>query len=371
MPSVLNMITDKDRLDFSQNYSIQRNYLGDILFPDIKTENLEAEYERLSEGMELPTAAMVHAFDTEAAIGVRPSFEKITVEKLLIKEKINQSERLAHLLNRGVRESRLVDYVYDDMNNLANSVKTRTEIAKMEVMATGKMTIKENNLDMEIDYGVNKFKDLTGWEDPTHDIISDIEEMVAMARAAGYSVNAVLTSDKALGYMRKNTGIVNAINGVNGARIVTKSQVETLLNELFGISTVTTNEAAYGIPTSDNKGRTAVRFFPEDKFTLYQSGVNGRVGSGLWGVTPEEERQGAFTDLNMKQFITISQWATPDPVAEWTKASGVFIPVLPNPFAMVIGTIGEEVVDDENGGGAEDDVPSEGGDDENGESTGA
>ena len=338
MPNVLTMISDKDRLDFSQNYSIQRSYVGDILFPDVKTENLEAEYERLSEGMELPTAAMVHAFDTEAAIGVRPSFEKVTVEKLLIKEKINQSERLDQLLKRGVRESRLVDYVYDDMNRLANNVKTRTEIAKMEVMATGKMTIKENGLDMEIPYGVNKKKDLSGWDDPNHDILSDIEEMVAMAVDAGYAVNAILTSTKMISYMRKNTGIANAINGVNGARIVTKAQIDTVLNELYGIATVRVNDASYGIPTADNKGRTAVRFFPENVFTLYVEGIGGKVGSGLWGVTPEESRQGAFTDVNYKQFITISQWETPDPVAEWTKASGVFIPVLPNPFAMVIGT---------------------------------
>lgn len=338
MPSVLTMISDKDRLDFSQNYSIQRNYVGDILFPDTKTDNLEAEYERLSEGMELPTAAMVHAFDAEATIGVRPSFEKITVEKLLIKEKINQSERLAHLSKRGVAESRLVDYVYDDMNRLANNVKTRTEIAKMEVMATGKMTIKENGLNMEIPYGVNKTKALSGWESADHDILSDIEAMVQMAVDAGYAVNAVLTSNTMISYMRKNTGIANAINGVNGARIVTRAQIETLLSEMFGISTVRTNDASYGVPTADNKGRTAVRFFPENAFTLYIEGVNGKVGSGLWGVTPEEERQGAFTDVNFKQFVTITQWETPDPVAEWTKASGVFIPVLPNPFAMVIGT---------------------------------
>lgn len=338
MPSVLTMISDKDRLDFSQNYSIQRNYVGDVLFPDVKTENLEAEYERLSEGMELPTAAKVHAFDTEAAIGVRPSFEKVTVEKLLIKEKINQSERLEQLLNRGVRESRLVDYVYDDMNRLANNVKTRTEIAKMEVMATGKMTIKENGLDMTIPYGVNKTKDLSGWDNPDHDILSDIEEMVELAVGAGYAVNAVLTSTKMISYMRKNTGIANAINGVNGARIVTKAQIDTMLNELYGIATVRVNDASYGVPTADNKGRTAVRFFPENVFTLYVEGIGGKIGSGLWGVTPEESRQGAFTDVNQKQFITISQWETPDPVAEWTKASGVFIPVLPNPFAMVIGT---------------------------------
>ena len=47
MPSVLSMITDKDRLDFSQNYSIARNYVGDRLFPDIKNENLEADKERI------------------------------------------------------------------------------------------------------------------------------------------------------------------------------------------------------------------------------------------------------------------------------------------------------------------------------------
>lgn len=341
MPSVLTMISDKDRLDFSQNYSIQRNYVGDVLFPDVKTDNLEAEYERLSEGMELPTAAMVHAFDTEAAIGVRPSFEKVNVEKLLIKEKINQSERLAHLLKRGVVESRLVEYVYEDMNRLSNNVKTRTEIAKMEVMSTGKMTIKENGLDLTIPYGVNKTKDLSGWDNPDHDILSDIEEMVELAVSAGYAVNAVLTSTKMISYTRKNTGIANAINGVNGARIVTKAQVDTLLDELYGIKTVRVNDASYGVPTADNKGRTAVRFFPENVFTLYIEGIGGKVGSGLWGVTPEEERQGAFTDVNFKQFITISQWETPDPVAEWTKASGVFIPVLPNPFAMVIGTHAE------------------------------
>lgn len=339
MPSVLTMITDKDRLDFSQNYSIQRNYKGDTLFPDIKTENLEAEYERLSEGMELPTAAMVHAFDSEAAIGVRPALEKVSIEKLLIKEKINQSERLTHLLQKGVRESSLVNYVYDDMNRLANSVKTRTEIAKMEVMSTGKMTIKENNLDMTIDYGVNKTVDFSDWDDTTHNVLDDIEKAVALAKAAGYTVNAALTSDKIVGLLLRNEGIIKAIHGVNGTgMIVTKSQLAILMNELYGIK-ISTDEDMYAVPTADNKGRTPKRFFPEDKFTLYVEGAGGKVGTGLWGVTPEEERQGAFTSVNQKQFITITQWATPDPVAEWTKASGVFIPVLPNPFSMVICTV--------------------------------
>lgn len=37
--------------------------------------------------------------------------------------------------------------------------------------------------------------------------------------------------------------------------------------------------------------------------------------------------------------MTITQWETPDPVATWTKASGLFVPVLPNPEGMIIATI--------------------------------
>ena len=32
-------------------------------------------------------------------------------------------------------------------------------------------------------------------------------------------------------------------------------------------------------------------------------------------------------------------WATEDPVAKWTKASGMFIPVLPDVYGMVIATV--------------------------------
>lgn len=57
MPEILEMIKDKDRLSFSQNYSVKRPYKGNTLFPDVKTPNLEAEYYRLSQGSALPTLA--------------------------------------------------------------------------------------------------------------------------------------------------------------------------------------------------------------------------------------------------------------------------------------------------------------------------
>lgn len=34
-----------------------------------------------------------------------------------------------------------------------------------------------------------------------------------------------------------------------------------------------------------------------------------------------------------------TQWATPDPVAVWTKATGLFIPVLPDPNGLFVASV--------------------------------
>lgn len=337
---ILKLISDKDRLDFSQNFAITRNYMGDTLFNDIKTENFEAEYFRLTDGLQLPTMAKIHALDTEAAIGTRPEIEKVTIEKLYIKEKLNQSERLQLYLNKGVTsESALIDYVFDDMGRLAENVKTRTEVAKMEAITKGKMTVKENNLNLVIDYGVPKENNFSfKWSDAEYDILSDIQTMIDAAKAKGKRVNKCITSTKIVSYLRKNKGIQTAMYGANGVgTFISLGQLNTLLSDMFGF-TIAVNDEMYLCPKSDGT-KTTVRYVDEDRFVLYQSGTNGAFGVGLWGTTPEEIASGAYSAKSAQQYITISQWQTPDPVAVWTKASGLFVPVIPDPSALVIATI--------------------------------
>lgn len=336
---ILSLITDRDRLDFSQNLSITRNYMGDTLFPDQKTENLEAEFYRLSDGLSLPSMAMVHAFDSEAAIGTRPTLEKVTIEKLLIKEKINQSERVQLYLSRGVSENTALEYVYDDMGRLAEAVKTRTEVAKMEALATGAVTVKENNLDIKIDYGVpaaNRKK--VSWASADADILGDIQAMVDTAKAQGKTINRVFTSTKIVGLMRKNKGIQTAMYGTNGiGTFVSNGQLNQLFVDMFGI-TISVNDEMYKYEKADGTFETK-RYFPENKFVAATVSAAGSVGTGLWGVTPEELEYGQYSAKSSQQYITITQWATPDPVAVWTKASGLFVPVIPDPSGLVIATV--------------------------------
>lgn len=336
---ILKLITDKDRLDFSQNLSVTRNYLGDTLFPDQKTENLEAEFFRLSDGLMLPSMAKVHAFDSEAAIGTRPALEKVTIEKLLIKEKINQSERVQLYLSRGVSEDAAVEYIFDDMGRLAEAVKTRTEVAKMEALSTGAVTVKENNLDFKIDYGVpagNRKK--YSWTDTEADILADIQEMLDIAKAQGKTINRAFTSTKIVSLLRKNKGIQTAMYGANGVgTFISLGQLNTLMTDMFGF-TIVVNDDMYKYEKSTGAFETK-RYFAENKFVLATVSANGAIGTGLWGTTPEELEYGQYSAKSAQQYITITQWATPDPVAVWTKASGLFVPVIPDPSGLVIGTI--------------------------------
>lgn len=86
-------------------------------------------------------------------------------------------------LKTGVSEQALVSYVFDDMGRLADNVKTRTEVAKMEALSTGKLTVKENNLDFTIDYGVPKENRMSvDWSSPEADILGDIRSMLILRK---------------------------------------------------------------------------------------------------------------------------------------------------------------------------------------------
>lgn len=338
--NVLESIDAKERLSFSQNFNVTRPIVLDRLFPDVKTDYIEAEYLRLMQGQNLPTAAFVHALDTEATIGQRPSFEKVLQEKLFIKEKINQSEKLQMLINKGVPDdNNLINWVFDDMTRLSESVVTRTLVAKGQVMSNGIMKIKENKLDMTIDFGIpsNQKIKLGDWSKTDYDIFGDIEKMVALLTAQGITPNRMLTSGTQISRMRRNQTMQTAVLGAANARLLTKSELDNLLMEEFGLTLEKCDEQFAYIKADGTRGTQ--RYFKEDRVTIYTADPSGRIGTGLWGPTPEELEYRQYIEKQNRSFVTVTMWATEDPVAKWTKASGMFIPVLPNPYGIAIGTV--------------------------------
>lgn len=328
--NVLETITEEERLNFSQSFDVKRPGILGTIFPDTKTQYLKAEYYRLMAGQRLPEVAFVHALDTEAEIGSRPGFEKVLTEKLFIKRKINQSERLQQAIENGVPDdNNLKKFVFDDAANLFEGVVARANVMKGQFLSTGIVKIKENHVDMSIDYGVTSDAKvtLTDWSKPDADIMGDISKMVAIAEDNGYVVNKALTSLKMINYMRNNTAMQTAVLGAANKRLLTKQELTNLLMQEYGF-TIDRCDEKYRYRKADGTLKTG-RYFKEDVFTLYEANANGSFGSGLWGVTPEELEYRQFIQEENRSFVTLSMWATPDPVAVWTKASGMFVPVAP------------------------------------------
>lgn len=340
----LREINSKVLLEFGEQMNIQNlGTDGDRLFPNIKTQYFEAEYMRLAKSPSLPRAAKVHGFDSEAAIGKRPTADIVRIEQFLIKEKLSVTETIIQLTKRGVvNGNQILQYIFDDIGNLAMAVRTRAEVAKFEAFCTGKMHIHENNVSLEVDYDVpdeNRYN--LNWANADADILGDIRRIVYDGRKKGYRYNRAVCSQKIMDMLIQNTAIQKAVNGNNMLGVmITEEGINQLFNKLFGF-TISTNDDYYEYDNGTPDGATA-RLFDENKFILYVGGNNGSCGVGLWGTTTEEEVAGGFEGKQSYDgLVYITQWSEQDPPIQWTKASGVFVPVLPSPKSHVIITVAD------------------------------
>lgn len=346
--NILGFIPEEEWLDMG--FQVNRpNDPIDGLFGDDKTDNLVAAWQSIASEYQIPVMAQFHGFDTEAQTTFRIPIDNHNIEKGLIKVKINQSERMRALTRAGVQNDQMYDYVINDGVRLADQVVTRTKVAKNELMATGKVTIKENNLDLTVDYGVpsaNLNKTIDFGAGASSDVPSQIQAIIDAASDLGVTITGIMTSKRNITKLRQNADIQKAINGNTGeGALVRRSALEDYLDEEFGINQIVESDLTYGASAAiGNNGRptiTTKRYFPTDKITFFATNPGGRMGIGLWGNPPEVDA-GQFMEVStsgQSPYVYISQWMEKDPAVLWTKASGLFMPVLYNPNSLFVASV--------------------------------
>lgn len=347
--NILGFVPKTDWLDMP--FQIQRpNDPADQVFGDQKTDNLVAEWESIADEYQIPVMAQFHGFDTESQKTFRVPIDHHNIEKGLIKVKIDQSERMRALFRNGVQgDTAIYDYVINDGVRLAEQVITRTKVAKNEILYSGKVTIKENNLDLTVDYGVpaNHLNlTLDFGAGAAKSIPDQIQDIVDAATAIGVTLNGIYTSKSVISKLRQNGAIQKAINGaLMEGQLVSRSALEAYLSDEFGIDQVITNDLQYGasavIGANDRPQVTLARYYPQDKITFFATGLVGRLGTGLWGDAPEldVEQLLATRTSSESPYICITQWAEKDPSVLWTKASTLFMPVLYNPNSLFVASV--------------------------------
>ena len=350
--NVLGMVSEPDLLTTGFNV-VRPNDPIDGLFDDEVTTNLVARWNYIAAEYQIPQMAQFHAFDTVAQKSVRAPIDQRNIEKGLIKVKRNTSELLYELQNRGVNTERaLYDYVMNDINALTDEVVTRTKVAKNELLATGRVTISENGLTETVEYGVpegNLSLTLDVGNGATTPLTDQLQAVVDLAADAGVELTGMVCARATLSKMRQNANIQKAINGTNAAGVlVTNAALQSFLSSEYGIDRVITNDQSYSEPwtidaTTNRPVTHQKRYFPKSKCSFFGTGNGMKLGTGLWGVPPEEqiarfEQTGASTE---NPYVYVTQWAEKDPAVVWTKASGLFMPVLFNPNSLYVATVSD------------------------------
>ncbi len=319
----LRTLKNEELVSISADFNYLRateDFVGLKLLPMARTENLKVAIYELTKGAEVPVMALVHAFDSEARIGDRPTYEEINAELFLVKEKIDQGEELRKKikdLGMSADEKTMLNAIYDDINHLISKVLTTFEKRACELLSTGKIVVNENGAIFEVNYGFDTAKnkiDFTGWSSPDHDIVADL---IALRTASKNKIVRMIMSSKVMGYILANTKL-NAIAEKAGV-YVTQDWATTYINNIVGVEIIV-DDRTYKL---SHKDTTEYRFFPED--TLISLTTRGEVGKTFMTSTPIED--GGTVDGNYG-FVAVSQWRTEDPVTSWTKAEGVGVPVI-------------------------------------------
>lgn len=311
-----------------------RVYLGPTLFPGRSINELSFEYWK--EANRLPVLANVQAFGAEAEIASREGADKISGEFPPIKRKINLNERLLIALKReGAGDADLVkNQIFNDLDNLIDSVTARFEKMRMDALSTGKIILIENGMKLDVDYGVpTTHQEILAagdqvdgfWSYATAEPITMIQEWVnTIVADTGVQPERALTSQKVVANMLKNKQIRQMIYGDLGAtRAITAVQLNGLLQSL-GLPTIATYDLQVRAQ-AESGAYTTLRLFPENKFVLLPGTA---LGETLQGPTAE-----ALLDPEITSQEAPGIWATvetiSEPVGVWTKVAATGMPTFP------------------------------------------
>lgn len=333
MPEILDLFKQSTVLNFMTARQ-PKNYLGKTLFPEQKIPGLD--FESLRAGNASPVIASLHAFDSEAEIGSREA--KVDFGELaLVKRKIQLREadliKLRSPRNAAEQEY-LTQQVFNDVDNMAASVEARVELMRMELLADGKITFKENGLNLAVDYNIKNKYELTGtdlWNDAGSD---PLENLLDWINSMDVVPTRGLTSNRVIVSLIKHPTIQGHFKTMG--LLPSRASLNAIL-EGMGLPVLMAYEEKYRVDLGGGKYETK-RFFPENKITLLNDTLPGKT---LFGITPEEARIAPQVSKDVKignVFATVYE-ETKDPIGTWTKASAVAMPTFPEADNVVQATV--------------------------------
>lgn len=314
--------------NFNDNTSA---YRGAELFPSVTVNELTFEYWK--ELHNIPVMARVQAFGAEAEIASREGAEKISGEIPTIKRKINLTGRALIALRReGVGD---IDFVrntlYNDMDNMIDSVLARIEKMRIDAVTTGKIKLAEGGVLMEVDFRVpsSHKQSLTGdskWS--AYSSATPIQDMQRwrdkVIDDTGISPLRTWASTKIISHLLHSAEVRQLVYGDNGgSRAIALPQLNSVL-QTMGLPPISVYDSRVRTQKEDGAYEVA-RFWPEELLVMMPG---EKLGDTLVGPT-EEAMLDTQMDARDMAGVHAMVYQENEPPMIWTKASGTSMITFP------------------------------------------
>lgn len=309
-------------------------FLGEELFPADKQIGTEIKWLKGATGA--PKMLKPSAFGARAIPRGRKEFDKVLTELGFFKESKYVDENLRQQLNLVMASGNqmmietILRRIFDDITDLTHGAAVTREVARMQLLMTGKAELSGNGQKYELDYEFNPnhmANAKVSWSDtdnadPFYDIQKGIEKIQL---DTGETPTRAVTNLTTLNKIVANRKLNKTISIFGGGDIILGRQkvVEYFRNEL-GIDIVLYDKLY------ENEEGIATKFIPDDKFALLPATP---LGTTAFATTPEESdlmTNGKSNVSIVDTGVAITTMTEEDPVTVETKVSMLSLPTFEN-----------------------------------------
>lgn len=278
--------------------------------------------------------AQYRSFDAETPIGSGGQGERKTFELLPLglKERVGEYDQLR-------RQAQAMAMVRAGIDNatlrVARAVVDRLEVARGQVLDTGRMVINENNVYQTVDYGRPDGNDVVAVQPWNRDGADPIEYLIAMCdlyadRNNGAQPGVLLTSRRVVAALQRSATIRTIVATTAGSpSIVSREALAAAL-------------ASFGLPplqVYDRKIRGRHVIDPDAVYLLPAPvGVSGQspLGATFYGQTLEALEPEYGLAPEEQPGLVVGSWKSRDPIGVWVHSNAIAMPVLVNPVASMV-----------------------------------
>jgi hypothetical protein len=310
------------------------------LFPTVVADTNTVDF---AEIVRTNRTARYRSFDGRIHVSERDtgSEKRVNLAPLSSSLSMGEYERLQLEFARtsGTNQQALANAVYNDAQNLTREIQARVEQAWGDTLTDGKLSINENGLVSEADYGVpaNHLISVgTPWTtiasaNALTDLLAAVDVYVA---TNGFVPGSAQTSQRVLRLLQTNAQIVGAIAGTTSGRTrVTLPEI----NDLFASEGIPQLRQPYD--TLVDVDGTSTRVIADDRLMFFPPNIRdlGYMRYGL-SATALELVNSNVADLSFSEapgIVGVVEKIGP-PYREFTYVDAVGMPILANAKLLLV-----------------------------------